>query len=87
MILSRFGSKRKKSRRATAAVELAVLLPVLIFWSMAGVDFARVVYVQVILQNFAATASFMNSIPRPAIRCRQGGPAWRLRWSLMKEAA
>ena len=47
------GQKQKKSRRATAAVELAVLLPVLIFWSMAGVDFARIVYVQVILQNFA----------------------------------
>jgi Flp pilus assembly protein TadG len=54
MMLSRaWGSKRKKSRRAAAAVELAVLLPVLIFWSMAGVDFARLIYVQVTLQNCA----------------------------------
>jgi len=45
--------KRKWARRGAAAVELAVLLPVLIFWAMATVDFARLAYVQVTLQNCA----------------------------------
>jgi Flp pilus assembly protein TadG len=46
-------ARQSKSRRAAAAVELAVLLPVLIFTSMATVDFARIAYVQVTLQNCA----------------------------------
>jgi Flp pilus assembly protein TadG len=45
--------KRKATRRGAAAVELAVLLPVLIFCSMTSVDFARIAYVQVVLQNCA----------------------------------
>jgi hypothetical protein len=45
--------KRKAARRGTAAVELAMLLPFLIFLSMATVDFARLAYVQVTLQNCA----------------------------------
>ena len=36
-----------------AAVELALLLPLLVFACMAAVDFARVAYVQVTLQNCA----------------------------------
>ncbi len=44
---------QKAGRRGAAAVELAVVLPVLIFCSMAAVDFARVAYVQVALQNCA----------------------------------
>jgi Flp pilus assembly protein TadG len=40
-------------RDGTAAVELAILLPILIFCSMAVVDFARVVYVDVTLQSCA----------------------------------
>ena len=40
-------------RRGAAAVELALLLPVLVFCSMMTVDFARVAYVQVTLQNCA----------------------------------
>jgi len=46
-------AKRRKSRRGSAAVELATLLPMLLFLSMATVDFARVAYVQVALQNCA----------------------------------
>src|ERR1700723_712886 len=41
------------ARRGAAAVELALLLPVLIFCSMITVDFARVAYVLVALQNSA----------------------------------
>jgi TadE-like protein len=45
--------KRGEVRRGAAAVELALLLPFLIFLSMATVDFALVAYVQVTLQNCA----------------------------------
>jgi TadE-like protein len=41
------------SRSGAAAVELAGLLPILVFLSMATVDYARVAYVQVVLQNCA----------------------------------
>ncbi len=44
---------RKQQRRGAAAVELAVMLPVLVFWAMATVDYARLAYVQVTLQNCA----------------------------------
>ena len=40
-------------RRGMAAVELAFLLPLLVFACMAAVDFARVVYAMVTLQNCA----------------------------------
>lgn len=44
---------RRGPRRGMAAVELAFLLPLLVFAAMAAVDFARVAYAQVILQNCA----------------------------------
>jgi hypothetical protein len=45
--------KRGELRRGTASVELAMLLPLLLFLSVATVDFARVAFVQVMLQNCA----------------------------------
>jgi TadE-like protein len=45
--------KIRAARRGAAAVELALLLPVLVFCSMMSVDFARVAYAQVTLQNCA----------------------------------
>jgi Flp pilus assembly protein TadG len=45
--------RRREARRGTASVELALLLPLLVFMAMATVDFARVAYVQVVLQNCA----------------------------------
>jgi hypothetical protein len=54
MILSRAGTPgRGHARSGAAAVELAVLLPALIFLSMATVDYSRVAYVQAVLQNCA----------------------------------
>jgi TadE-like protein len=44
---------RVDKRRGLAAVELAMLLPLLIFCAMAVVDFARLIYAQVTLQNCA----------------------------------
>ncbi len=45
--------KRRAVQRGAAAVELAGLLPILVFCSLASVDFARVAYVQVTLQSCA----------------------------------
>jgi TadE-like protein len=44
---------RSDERGGAAAVELAGVLPILVFLSMASVDYARVAYVQVALQNCA----------------------------------
>jgi Flp pilus assembly protein TadG len=44
---------RQKRCRGTAAVELATLLPLIVFISMASIDFARVVYALITLQNCA----------------------------------
>jgi hypothetical protein len=62
MILSRMRVGRRRGtrpadrpskRRGLAAVELAVLLPLLVFICMVTIDFARVIYALVILQNCA----------------------------------
>jgi len=44
---------RRKRRRGTAAVELATLLPLIVFLSMASVDFGRVVFALITVQNCA----------------------------------
>jgi hypothetical protein len=46
-------SDRIQARAGIAAVELALVLPVMIFMCMATIDFARVAYAQVTLQNCA----------------------------------
>jgi hypothetical protein len=46
-------ARRRAWKRGVAAVELALLLPLLVFACMATIDFARVVYALVILQNCA----------------------------------
>lgn len=58
MIISRlrgdFGARPQgKIARGLAAVELALLLPLLTFAAMAAVDFGRVAYVQMTLQDCA----------------------------------
>jgi Flp pilus assembly protein TadG len=52
MIASRNAGRRSR-RRGLAAVELALLLPLLVFACMLVVDFARVLYAMVVLQNCA----------------------------------
>jgi uncharacterized membrane protein len=55
MTLSDFQTdpRGRTKRRGIAAVELAFFLPLLLFCSMAVVDFSRLVYAQVTLQNCA----------------------------------
>ena len=50
-----------RARRATAAVELALLLPFLMFVFIAGVDFARVFYHCTILTNSARCGALYGS--------------------------
>ena len=68
--------KKVKAQRGAAAVELAMLLPVLIFCSLATVDFSRVCYVQVSLQSCAKTGHSTSSTSKPTLRYRQVGRAW-----------
>jgi Flp pilus assembly protein TadG len=49
------------SRRATAAVELAVLLPFLVFVFVIGIDFARVFYHCITLTNCARNGAVYGS--------------------------
>lgn len=54
MILSQMKARWSvDKRRGLAAVELAMLLPLLLFCAMAVVDFSRLIYAQVTLQNCA----------------------------------
>jgi Flp pilus assembly protein TadG len=54
MISSHFeAGPRGDARRGAAAVELACLLPLILFCSMAAFDFSRVAYVQIALQHCA----------------------------------
>ena len=60
MIVQHCATRKTKNRpRGAAAVELAVLLPVLVFWAMATVDFARLAYVQLTLQNCARDGALL----------------------------
>ena len=54
-------SRASGSRRAVAAVELAVLLPFLMFVFVAGVDFARVFYHCITLTNCARNGAVYGS--------------------------
>jgi len=56
--------KKREPRDGSAAVELAAFLPLLIFCSMAVVDFARVVYVQVTLQTCARNGALYEFYSR-----------------------
>lgn len=54
-------SQRRKSRAGAAAVELAVLLPFLMFLLVISVDYARMFYFGVTLQNCARNGSYFAS--------------------------
>jgi Flp pilus assembly protein TadG len=57
-MLSHPRSAARGPRRAVAAVELAVLLPFLMFLFVIGVDFARVFYHSLTLANCARNGAF-----------------------------
>jgi Flp pilus assembly protein TadG len=60
-MVTRPRSRASGSRRAVAAVELAVLLPFLMFVFVAGVDFARVFYHCITLTNCARNGAVYGS--------------------------
>jgi Flp pilus assembly protein TadG len=53
--------RRSPSRRAAATVELALLLPFLIFLLLAGMDYSRVFYASVIVSNCARNGALWAS--------------------------
>ncbi len=64
-------ARRPLGRRGLAAVELALMLPLLVFACMLAVDFARVLYAMVTLQNCARNGALYEfystaGIPLPA---------------------
>lgn len=62
----------KSQRRGAAAVELAILLPLLCFMFMATVDFARVFYFSIVVTNCARSgavhASDVSQSPYASVR-------------------
>ena len=57
---------RLRSRRGVAVVELAVLLPLLVFLFLITIDFARVFYFSVTLKNCARAGAMYASDPTVA---------------------
>jgi Flp pilus assembly protein TadG len=66
-------------RRGAAAVELAVLLPLLLFMSMVIVDFSRLVYAQVTIQNCARNGATYEF-------CAAAGTSLTSPWSSLSAA-
>jgi len=54
------------ARRGVAAVELALLLPLLLLISVVAVDFARVFSTAVVIQNCARNAAMFSANPKQA---------------------
>jgi hypothetical protein len=52
---------KKKVRRGTAVVELALLLPFLVFIFLVSVDFARIIYYTIVIDNCCHNASIFGS--------------------------
>jgi Flp pilus assembly protein TadG len=61
-----YGSRRPDGRRGVAVVELAILLPLLVFLFVITVDFARVYYFSLTLQNAARAGAMYASDPHVA---------------------
>ncbi len=57
------GRPRRASRRGVACVELAVLLPLLLFLFLIAVDYGRIFYFSVTLQNCARNGAIYGSDP------------------------
>ena len=60
------GNACRQARRGAAVVELAVLLPLLVFIFVVAVDFARVYYFSLTLQNCARAGAMYASDPHVA---------------------
>lgn len=55
--------RRRAQRRAIAAVELAILLPLLAFLFVIAIDFARLFYFSLTVQNCARNGALYGSDP------------------------
>jgi Flp pilus assembly protein TadG len=57
-------TQKNSRRKAAAAVELAVLLPVLVFLFVISVDFARIFYYSQVVENCARQGALYASDPK-----------------------
>jgi len=64
MLLGAQHHARFRSRRGTAAVELAVLVPFLAFLFVIAVDFARIFYFSQVIENCARKGALYASDPK-----------------------
>ncbi len=76
----RLASQKLRARKGAAVVELAVLLPLLIFLFVIAVDFARVYYVSLTLTNCARAGALYASDPAtaaesPFVSCQEAALA------------
>jgi Flp pilus assembly protein TadG len=63
MPLVRISLRNRRPRRAVAAVELAVLAPLLVFLLLIAVDFGRIFYAAVTLDNCARNGALWEADP------------------------
>ncbi|HKB02092.1 MAG TPA: TadE/TadG family type IV pilus assembly protein [Gemmataceae bacterium] len=63
MALVRHGHRNRELRHGAAVVELAVLAPFLVFLLLIAVDFARIFYAAVILDNCARNGAMYEADP------------------------
>jgi Flp pilus assembly protein TadG len=71
-------SRANHERKAAAAVELAVLLPVIVFLFVIAVDFARIFYYSQVIENCARQGALYASDPK--------APAYNLYTSVQQAA-
>jgi hypothetical protein len=55
------GFSNRQTRKAVATVELALLLPFLVFLLLASVDFARIIYYTIVIDNCCHNAAIFGS--------------------------
>ena len=63
----RFDNPRKRNRRAAAAVELAIMLPLLMLIMMISCDFARLYYHYLTITNCARNGALWASDPTTSV--------------------
>lgn len=74
-------SRRASARRGVAAVELAIVLPILLFFFLVALDFGRVYYGSLTSANSARNGALYESYSRPA------GAPQEFRYTSAKNAA
>jgi Flp pilus assembly protein TadG len=67
MLMARARGPRRRTRRGIAAVELAILLPLLVFLFIVAIDYGRLFYFSLTVQTCARNGAMYASDPTGAI--------------------